>query len=97
MIMIFIVIIQWKGIIMDPYAQLEIAPGASEEEVRRAHRALAARWHPDRFPDGPERMWAEQKRIAINNAYNDALRQAQGDRVLEILAECEREKSNGDE
>ena len=59
---------------MNPYEKLGIQASASDEEIRRAYRALARRWHPDRFPEGPERMWAEEKMIEINSAYHDALR-----------------------
>ncbi|MGI6240131.1 MAG: J domain-containing protein, partial [Christensenellales bacterium] len=38
-------------------------------ELRRAYRGLARRWHPDRFPHGPERDWASEKMTEINSAY----------------------------
>ena len=56
-----------------PYEVLGIAQDADEMEIRRAYRVLAKRWHPDRFADGPERLWAEQRMIQINLAYHDAL------------------------
>ncbi|MDL2205725.1 J domain-containing protein [Eubacteriales bacterium OttesenSCG-928-N13] len=52
---------------------LGIKRSASEREIRKAHRELARRWHPDRFPSGPERLWAESKMVEINVAYEDAL------------------------
>ena len=58
----------------NPYEMLGVAQTSSAEEIRKAYRALARRWHPDRIQEGPERMWAEQKMIEINTAYNEALR-----------------------
>ena len=39
----------------------------------RAYRALARRWHPDRFMQGPERDWANDKMAEINAAYRECL------------------------
>lgn len=67
----------------DAFAVLGLDEKATELDVRRAHRELARRWHPDRFSEGPERLWAESKMIEINLAYEDALRQCrQGDGSL---------------
>ncbi len=52
-----------------PAEILGIAPGTSKEEARKAYRALARRWHPDRFMPGPEREWANVKMTEINTAY----------------------------
>jgi curved DNA-binding protein CbpA len=46
----------------DPYETLQVQPCAEPEVIRAAHRALAAKWHPDRGAT-PERM------IAINAAW----------------------------
>ena len=51
------------------YALLGMEPGCSPEQLREAHKQLVRRWHPDRFQEGPERMWAEQKMAEINSAY----------------------------
>ena len=53
----------------DPFETLGLKPGATEDEVRQAYRQMARRWHPDRFANGPERMWAEQKMAEINEAH----------------------------
>ncbi len=55
------------------YEILGVQKNASESEIRSAYRELARRWHPDRFAEGPERMWAEQKMTDINIAYHEAL------------------------
>ena len=52
------------------FRALEIAPGASLDEAKRAWRVLAKVWHPDRFPDDPilkER--GRVKLIQLNEAY----------------------------
>lgn len=59
----------------DCFDVLGISRGASALDVRRAYRELARRWHPDRFTEGPERLWAESKMIQINLAYEEALSQ----------------------
>jgi DnaJ domain len=33
---------------MDPFAALELPPGATPEDIAAAYRRLAKRWHPDR-------------------------------------------------
>lgn len=52
-----------------PAEILGITPFASNEEAHKAYRALARRWHPDRFMPGPEREWANEKMTEINTAY----------------------------
>lgn len=51
---------------MNPYQVLGVAPGASEEDVTRAYRALAKKYHPDLNP-GDEA--AAKKMAEINAAY----------------------------
>ena len=58
---------------MNAYEILSVAPNASREEIRAAYRALAKRWHPDRFMQGPERDWANAKMAEINVAYRACL------------------------
>jgi curved DNA-binding protein CbpA len=52
------------------YAELDLRPGAPQEDVKRAHKLLATVWHPDRFEgDGRLRTEAELKLKRINSAY----------------------------
>ena len=50
----------------DPFAVLGVAPDASADEVARAYRSLAKRWHPDRAR-GPQ---AARRMAEINAAYD---------------------------
>ena len=50
----------------DPYRVLGLAPGASDEDVKKAYRRLAKQYHPDRNP-GDEA--AARKMQEINAAY----------------------------
>ena len=64
---------------MNAYEVLNLPPTATKAEVRSAYRALARRWHPDRFMEGPERDWANEKMAEINAAYSACLRDVEGD------------------
>lgn len=50
----------------DPYKILGVSPDATDEEIKRAYRALAKKYHPDRNP-GDET--AAKKMQQINAAY----------------------------
>jgi len=54
---------------MNPHEILEIAPGASAEEIKAAYHRLAKKWHPDRF-SGPEKAEAEQRFRTLAEAFN---------------------------
>jgi FKBP-type peptidyl-prolyl cis-trans isomerase FkpA len=53
------------------FRTLDLEPGASPEEVKRAWRDLTKVWHPDRFQGDPRmEAKAEEKLKAINFAYH---------------------------
>ena len=58
---------------MNGYEVLKIPVTATRDDIRAAYRALARRWHPDRFAQGPERDWANEKMAEINAAYRACL------------------------
>ncbi len=50
----------------DPYQVLGVSPDASDEEIKRAYRRLAKKYHPDLNPDDPN---AARRMNEINAAY----------------------------
>ena len=54
----------------DPYTVLGVAPSASDEEVKKAYRELARKYHPDNYHDNPLADLASEKMKEINEAYD---------------------------
>lgn len=57
--------------IAEAYKTLQIAPGASDEEVTKAFKKLALQYHPDRNRDNTE--WANKVMATINTAYSEVM------------------------
>jgi len=51
----------------DPYKVLGISPNASQDEIKKAYRQLAKKYHPDLHPNDPN---ANQRMNEINEAYD---------------------------
>ncbi|KAL3659622.1 hypothetical protein V7S43_015298 [Phytophthora oleae] len=51
----------------DYYATLNVAKGATDDELRKAYRKLALKWHPDKNPNDPD--GAQKKFQEIGEAY----------------------------
>ena len=51
----------------DPYSVLGVPPGASQEEISKAYKRLAKKYHPDLHPNDKD---AAAKMSRINEAYN---------------------------
>ncbi len=56
----------------DPYEVLGVPHGASEEQIKKAYRDLARKYHPDNYANNPLADLAQEKMKEINEAY-DAL------------------------
>ncbi|MBQ9692764.1 MAG: J domain-containing protein, partial [Clostridia bacterium] len=61
----------------DPYDILGISRYSTEEDIKKAYRELAKKYHPDNFSDESMRRLAEEKMKEINEAYNTVMRGAQ--------------------
>ena len=53
----------------DPYKVLNIPSTATDEEVKKAYRELARKYHPDNYHDNPLADLAQEKMKEINEAY----------------------------
>lgn len=54
----------------DPYEVLGVRRGASEEEIKKAYRDLARKYHPDNYANNPLADLAQEKMKEINEAYD---------------------------
>jgi len=57
----------------NPWEVLGVPESASEEEIKKAYRALAMKYHPDRYANSPLRAQAEEKMAQINQAYDSVM------------------------
>ena len=55
---------------MDPYTVLGVTPQTSDDDVKRAYRELARKYHPDNYVNNPLADLAETRMKEINEAYD---------------------------
>ena len=48
----------------DYYNVLKVSRSVSEEDLRKAYRRLAMKWHPDKNPDNKKEAEAKFKKIS---------------------------------
>ncbi|MGE3724875.1 MAG: DnaJ family molecular chaperone [Candidatus Sericytochromatia bacterium] len=53
----------------DPYKTLEVSSSASWEEIEKAYKKLARKYHPDRFQNAEERETATRVMALINASF----------------------------
>ena len=54
----------------DPYSVLGVKSNASDDEIKRAYRELARKYHPDNYQNNPLADLAEEKMKEVNEAYD---------------------------
>lgn len=55
----------------DPYKILGVSPDASDDEIKKAYRALARKYHPDKYRDSDLADLASEKMKEVNAAYEE--------------------------
>ncbi|WP_286081071.1 DnaJ domain-containing protein [Parablautia intestinalis] len=59
----------------DPYEVLGISRNATEEEIKKAYKALSRKYHPDANINNPHREDAEEKFKEIQQAYQQIMKE----------------------
>jgi tetratricopeptide (TPR) repeat protein len=54
----------------DPYKVLGVSRDATDEEIKKAYRDLARKYHPDNYADNPLADLVQEKMKEINEAYD---------------------------
>ena len=55
----------------NPYEVLGVSPNATDDEIKKAYRALARKYHPDKYRDSDLADLASEKMKEVNAAYEE--------------------------
>jgi molecular chaperone DnaJ len=61
----------------DPYQVLGVSRGASDEEIKKAYRALSRKYHPDANVNNPNKAQAEERFKQVQQAYDQIMKEKQ--------------------
>ena len=59
----------------DPYQVLGVSRNATEEEIKKAYKALSRKYHPDANINNPNKEQAEEKFKEIQQAYQQIMKE----------------------
>lgn len=81
----------------NPYEVLELPQGASKEEIRAAYKRLVRKYHPDQYSNNPLSDLAEEKLKEINEAYNQLMKNNNGNYYHKDNNSWNRQQYNGND
>ena len=64
---------------MDPYKVLGVDRNATDDEIKKAYRALSRKYHPDANINNPDKEGVEAKFKEVQNAYDTIMRIRKGE------------------
>ena len=73
----------------DPYSVLGISRGATDDEIKKAYRALSRKYHPDANINNPNKDQAEAKFKEVQQAYQQIMHEREyGTVPMEMVTEA---------
>ena len=61
----------------NPYEVLGVSPAATDEEIKKAYRALSRKYHPDANINSPNKAEAEERFKEVQQAYDQIMKEKQ--------------------